>query len=463
MIANKDDPDIWFGDLGGLDKEPGFVWAMTELRNKQWGPPKLPRTTFQDGGSTTEYEGCTAYLAPGKRIAYAVQGEIRAAYQRLRTVSGLLGYPTSNQTATRDGVGQFNTFQGGVIYLHPDVGAFEIHGAILERWRAIGAETFGYPMTDETSTADGFGRFNHFRAIGPNGEHWDSSIYYTPWKGAWDVIGAIRDKWMSMGAEASWLGYPVSAEEDDGSTRVSHFEKGLLRWTPGNVAVERVSGGLQFRLRYMQEHAATDNLLQGANDEVYLTAIGVDPSRVAVSAGGDANILLWHAPMIGDISADAVRQPMKANPHVLVDFDLHAPGEWPREFAVTLFLVEHDNRGLATSFAKVERLAGAALKDLVKKQVEKLGAAAAGAVVGSVVPGLGTAIGAGAGYAVAAAYEPVKDEILSGLANEVFEPITLTIRLDSPNAVTDGVDVQRHVDVREHGAHYTLFFDWHRP
>ena len=55
----------------------------------------------------------------------------------------------------------------------PSAGAFEVHGAIREKYLALGAEAsiLGYPRTNETGTPDGTGRYNHFQA---------GSIYWTP-------------------------------------------------------------------------------------------------------------------------------------------------------------------------------------------------------------------------------------------------------------------------------------------
>ena len=43
---------------------------------------------------------------------------------------------------------------------------FEVHGLIRARYLALGAEAsiLGYPVTDETGTPDGIGRYNHFQA-----------------------------------------------------------------------------------------------------------------------------------------------------------------------------------------------------------------------------------------------------------------------------------------------------------
>jgi uncharacterized protein with LGFP repeats len=49
----------------------------------------------------------------------------------------------------------------------------------------------GYPTTDELSTPDGIGRYNHFDKAG--------SIYWTPGTGAHEVYGAIRQRWSALG------------------------------------------------------------------------------------------------------------------------------------------------------------------------------------------------------------------------------------------------------------------------
>jgi hypothetical protein len=82
----------------------------------------------------------------------------------------------------------------------------EVHGAIRGKYLALGAETsiLGYPTTDETGTPDGIGRYNHFQA---------GSIYWTPNTGANEVHGLIREFWAKQGWERNPnLGYPISDE-----------------------------------------------------------------------------------------------------------------------------------------------------------------------------------------------------------------------------------------------------------
>jgi uncharacterized protein with LGFP repeats len=121
---------------------------------------------------------------------------------------------------TADGFGAFQFFGGpvgdGAIYWSPGGGAWEVHGAILQRWREMGYERgLGYPLTDERTTADGVGRFNHFfptvngMIVNPR-----STIYWHPdrFHGAHSVYGDIVVSWDNQGADRSQHGYPYSEE-----------------------------------------------------------------------------------------------------------------------------------------------------------------------------------------------------------------------------------------------------------
>jgi uncharacterized protein with LGFP repeats len=106
----------------------------------------------------------------------------------------------------------------------------------------------GYPLTDETQTPDGLGRFNHFEG---------GSIYWKPGIGAHEVHGAILDKWGSMGWERSFLGYPTSDEiSAPGGGRVSNIEHGSIGWT--------ASGGATVAAAAQQPVAAAPSPQQSA-------------------------------------------------------------------------------------------------------------------------------------------------------------------------------------------------------
>ena len=96
-------------------------------------------------------------------------------------------------------------------------------GAIDAAYRALGAcgSVVGVPITNETGTPDGVGRYNVFER---------GSIYWTPATGAHAVHGVIRDAWKAEGWEAGALGYPVSDEYAAAGGRKSDFQHGSITW-----------------------------------------------------------------------------------------------------------------------------------------------------------------------------------------------------------------------------------------
>jgi hypothetical protein len=158
--------------------------------------------------------------------------DIAQKYQNYTSADGFLGTPTIPESVAPDGVGHYRHYQGGSIYWTPTTCAYEVHGAIRGKWSALGWETslLGYPVTDETVTPDGIGRYNHFQ---------HGSVYWTPLTGAYEVHGLIRDRWATLGWEQSALGYPISDETDEvnGGGRFSLFEHGSIHWNSSTNAI----------------------------------------------------------------------------------------------------------------------------------------------------------------------------------------------------------------------------------
>lgn len=155
-----------------------------------------------------------------------VMGAIRAKYDQLGGINAAVGQAITYETATPDGVGRYNHFSnGGSIYWTPDTGAHEVRGAIRNKWEQLGWENglLGYPLTDETGTPDGVGRYNHFSRN-------NGSIYWHPNTGAWEVHGSIKNHWASLGWEQSHLGYPTSDEYSVPEGRRSNFQNGTITW-----------------------------------------------------------------------------------------------------------------------------------------------------------------------------------------------------------------------------------------
>lgn len=165
-------------------------------------------TVCPDGvGYFQHFKGGSIYWSPATG-AHEVHGAIRHRWASMGWERSFLGYPRTDETVGREPKkeGRFNHFQGGSIYWHPQSGAFEIHGAILGKYRELGAEAsmLGYPTTNETATPDAVGRFNHFQR---------GSIYWTPSTWAHEVHGLIRNHWAQHGWERNpQLGYPLTDE-----------------------------------------------------------------------------------------------------------------------------------------------------------------------------------------------------------------------------------------------------------
>ena len=199
------------------------------------------------GGWAQNYEhGIVGYFPTTG--AYAVHGAIWQHYQQLGGPGGVLGLPTTDETATSDGVGRYNDFtgaQGASIYWTQATGAQSIHGAIRQKWAALGRETgLGYPTTDESGTPDGVGRYNHFN--GAQG----ASIYWTSATGAQSIHGLIRQKWAALGWETG-LGYPTTDEDGtpDGVGRFNHFngaQGASIYWTQATGA-QSIHGAIRQR------------------------------------------------------------------------------------------------------------------------------------------------------------------------------------------------------------------------
>jgi uncharacterized protein with LGFP repeats len=161
-------------------------------------------------------------------------------YAQLGGPGGWMGPPAdegagSGEMDLGDGRGRARDFANASMYWTQATGAHEVHGDIRVKWSQLGGHRgfLGYPLTDETGTPDGVGRFNHFEG---------GSIYWTPDLGPHEVHGAIRDKWASMGWERSFLGYPTSDEHSpkgDNHTRISAFQGGHIVWTPESGADAR--------------------------------------------------------------------------------------------------------------------------------------------------------------------------------------------------------------------------------
>ena len=226
---------IYESDATGAHEVHGAIrqaWADLGYEFRFLGFPSTDQQPTMFGtGAFNNFVGGSIYWSPTSG-AHEVHGAIRDKWASLGWEFGLLGFPVTNETPTADGVGRTNGFQRGSVYWSPASGAHEVHGSIDALYQQLGGPSsfLGYPVTDESRTLFGVGRYNHFQG---------GSIYWSPATGAFEVHGAIRDKWASLGWEFGFLGFPVTNESPAANGgRFNGFQGGTVYWSPASGSHE---------------------------------------------------------------------------------------------------------------------------------------------------------------------------------------------------------------------------------
>jgi peptidoglycan/xylan/chitin deacetylase (PgdA/CDA1 family) len=223
------------------------------------------------GSDSTDAQALPSIISTLKGMGYGftnpyltvTKGGIRAKYLALGAQKAAVGVPrTAEMVATTSGTA-VQWFASGRIYWKSGLGAFEVRGAILTKYRSLGTVTsfLSFPTTDERGCPDGVGRYNNFQG---------GSIYWTPTTGAHEVHGAIRTKWASLGWERGFLRYPLSDVVSVTGGRASQFQGGNVYWSSVTGAHE-VHGAIL--TRYLQLGGSGSRLGLPVSD-VYSISIG---------------------------------------------------------------------------------------------------------------------------------------------------------------------------------------------
>ncbi|EPD69877.1 hypothetical protein HMPREF1219_00822 [Corynebacterium pyruviciproducens ATCC BAA-1742] len=170
--------------------------------------------------------GCAVFAPLNKTVC----GAILEKYLQLGGPTSFLLTPVSDELTNPDGVGKRTQFLNGMIYWHPRTGAWSVPTHFMPMWGRTGYEQgpLGYPTSDEHGTRVPMGRKQYF-------EH--GALLWKLNQGV-AVYGEIFKKYEQMGAENSWLGFPVADEVGlpDGVGRMSRFENGWIYWHPATGA-----------------------------------------------------------------------------------------------------------------------------------------------------------------------------------------------------------------------------------
>jgi uncharacterized protein with LGFP repeats len=294
---------IYWSPSTGAHEVHGAIVGEYNATGGSAGPLGFPTSDEQaaaDGvGRFNTFQIGTIYWSPSTG-AHEVQGEIRDKYNALGGPGGILGYPVSDEMAAVGG-GRVSFFQRGAIYWSQDTGAHEVHGAIVGEYNATGgsAGRLGLPTSDERPTPDGVGRFNTFQG---------GSVYWSPSTGAHEIQGVIRDKWAALGWERGPLGYPISDElPGPGGSRVSFFEHGYISWTGSEAVVSvRLPGGYTLTAQ-RSVVSVTDTLGDGTTSSVQMPADQPAGQQEATSNGLVETIANYFAGKAEDIADGRLR------------------------------------------------------------------------------------------------------------------------------------------------------------
>src|SRR5699024_5631749 len=182
------------------------------------------------GGKATDFRFGRVFWSP-EHGAHAVVGAIGAAYQAEEGPDGPLGLPVSGETTTPDGEGRFTRFENGVIYWSPSTGAHALRGAVLDMWAEQGSERgdLGYPTTDEVANPNKPGVVQGCQG---------GAVYWSPDTGAHVVPrGPGFEAWGTVDYERGRLGYPTSDLQTTREGQVMEFEGGRITVANGEAEI----------------------------------------------------------------------------------------------------------------------------------------------------------------------------------------------------------------------------------
>ncbi|KDQ02964.1 LGFP repeat-containing protein [Rhodococcus qingshengii] len=152
---------------------------------------------------------------------YTVGGAIGARYTQLGAETSSLGAPTGDEQTLSNG--RVQDFEHGRIYWSAATGVWETYGLIAQKYLDLGGPTspLGWPTSGELGTPNGIGRFNRFT---------EGNIYFNPQAGTHCVYGAIFTEYGRHGYEGGRFGFPITDEYSTPEGRRNDFQGGWIAW-----------------------------------------------------------------------------------------------------------------------------------------------------------------------------------------------------------------------------------------
>ena len=221
-----------------------------------------------------------------KTRAVPVTGQMWVDYEGMGEARAI-GLPRSAAVTVGGGLRQ--TFEHAEMYLKSGASkAFAVIGAILAKYLATGANaTWGFPVSNEQDI------MKDSAVIGRISEFERCTIYWSAGTGAFEVHGSIRDKYKAIHGPSGDLGFPTSDESDvpgASGARYNTFQHGSIVWF-GSWAETYVCTAFDIILGRVDTEES-EGWLRGEND-VYMHASIEDNGHVIhaerIPSSGDSD------------------------------------------------------------------------------------------------------------------------------------------------------------------------------
>jgi len=202
---------------------------MMRLRNSRLGN-SLSRTTGRLALGVAVMSAAAALVMP-TALATPESDAADAINQAWNAAGGsasVVGGREGEVFAVGSGYGQ--DFTDGKIFYSPDTGAQLIVGAILNKYESLGGPAdsdLGFPNISETT-----GLIGPYSRVSTFNASDKPAIFWTPDTGAWAVRGALNAAWDKLGGSAGALGVPIEDERYVGDLVTQKFTGGELSWNP---------------------------------------------------------------------------------------------------------------------------------------------------------------------------------------------------------------------------------------
>lgn len=178
------------------------------------------------GGKAQDFRQGRAYWSEHTG-AHMLIGRIAAHYSELGGTESWLGFPTTGELATADGVGRFVHFEHGSIYWTPETNAHAVPKDMMEAWGRVKHEqgALKYPVADpEENQGHVVQKFQ------------GGYVVRTKDNDAFTVQGIIAQKYGELETVASKLGAPKSNEIPVDGGAMQKFDNGYIYWSPSTGA-----------------------------------------------------------------------------------------------------------------------------------------------------------------------------------------------------------------------------------